>query len=167
MTGPTGKTQMTTAPMEPDWVTASSAEPSGMVEWSTQSFSYSKQTKKNEARTEYHRGTVEQLLRYIGTLTLSPALEDLDITIDATQCTIDERPRAGWNDIKHLPDHIGIYWKATYSTPDCSILDENEGTMSSELIDLIAHVAAEHGKCELALGPHDPTPQYMEIGSMF
>lgn len=154
-------------PLEPEWVTSMQPTASGMVEWSAQTVEYNKQFKKRLTRTAYNRGTPENLLTYIGSLTISPALEDIDITIDASQVTNTGKPASGWSHIKHLHDHMAIYWRACYSTPGVLIKDEEEGTQASDLIDMIAYILEEKGNCVLQLGPYDPTPEYSEIGSMF
>lgn len=155
-------------PIEPDWVTSRQPEPSGMVEWSTMRVEWNRELKKNEHRTEYHEGTPQQFIDYIGTLTSSVCVENAEITVDASQVNLPYDVPANWYNSDKVPDdHYRIDWGIKYNVGDYDSDDNETGTSAYELVSWIAYVLEKRGKCVIDLQDHDPTPEYMEIGSMF
>ena len=155
-------------PLEPDWVTDTRPQPSGLIEWSTMRVLWNPETKKREARTEYHEGVPLQFFKYISTLLNSISIENAEITIDASQVALPYQLSPRWYDVAKLPDdHYCIDWGLKYNIGDYDSDDEEVGTSSFDLVSWLAYVIENHGKCVVDLQDYDPTPQYSEIGSMF
>lgn len=153
-------------PMEPDWVTDTRPEPSGKVEWSTMRVVWNRQIKKNERVTDYHEGTPKQLVEYLDTLANSPCIDNAEITINAAQALLPASTPPQWYNLKHINNHC-IDWSIKYNVGDYDSDDQETGYDPDELISWVAYVIEKQGKCIIDLSDHDPTPQYMEIGSMF
>jgi hypothetical protein len=155
-------------PLEPDWATDTRPQPSGMVEWSTMRVVWNREIKKRESRTEYHEGTPLQFFKYIGTLLNSPSIDNAEITVDASQAILPYELTPLWYDTKgSIDDNYRIDWGLKYNIGNYDSDDEEVGTSASDLASWLAYVIENYGKCVVDIQDYDPTPQYMEIGSMF
>ena len=150
-------------PMEPDWVIK--GEPSGIIEWRSTRTQWNKELKKTDVRIEYHEGYGVDLLRYISSLTVSPAFEPVVIDFNASQST----GHSLTNKLKALnySEYPVYFWKIEYHHPDYTTPSEESGTDIFELLDWMASLIEDGTTGTLELDYHDPTPEYMEIGSMF
>lgn len=155
-------------PLEPDWVTDMRPEPSGIVEWSTMCVEWNRELQKCERRTEYHEGTPQQFIDYVSTIAGSPCIGNAEITVDASQVNLPYDTPANWYNSDKVPDdHYAIDWGIKYNVGDYDSDDKEVGTSAYELVSWIAYILEKRGKCVIDLQEHDPTPEYMEIGSMF
>lgn len=148
-------------PLEPDYVRDMRPQPSGLVEWSTM------RVEQREKRTEYHEGTPAQFIKYICSILNSPCINNAEITLDASQATLAESDSRVLYNTAEIPYNFYVDWGLNYYTPDYKDPDEETGADPDELISWLVYVIEKNGKFVLDLQDHDPTPRYMEIGTMF
>lgn len=149
-------------PMEPDYVRDMRPDPSGMIEWRVYTRHFDHESKMYESRTEYHEGTPLEFISHVAHRTLSPIFEPCDITADARQVT---NVPDSLLKVKHLDDGT-LYWRVKYEREDGGG-GEEEGSDMCEGMDWLIYLMKEQVKFTLDLDVVDPTPAYMEIGSMF
>jgi len=145
-------------PLEPAWVTDRTPEPSGKVDWQTATTRWSRESRTYETEFQYNRGEPEELLHYIGGLTLGFSVETITVEIDASQVT---DPPADSINVKHRDDNL-LYW--TIENPEG--LDE-EGSDLDELMGWLIYLMRENATFRLTMDVADPTPQYTVIGELY
>ena len=154
-------------PLEPDWVTSTRPEPSGILEWSTMRVEFNPQLKIREQRTEYHAGTPAQFIAYVCSIINSPCINNAEITVDASEANILGCDSLALCRVAKIPYNFYVDWGIKYNLFDSDVDGEETGSDPDELISWLVYVIENDGKCVVDLQDHDPTPRYMEIGSMF
>lgn len=149
-------------PMEPDWVTSTRPEPSGLVEWSIM-----RPQPQGKRQTEYGENTPVQFIEQVCNLISSISINWAEITVDASQAVVPNTAPVTWYNTSAIPSNWYVDWGIKYSLPDYKNDEEEVGSDPDELISLIAYVIENGGKCTIDIQDHDPTPRYSEIGSMF
>lgn len=149
-------------PLEPDWVRDMRPEPSGLIEWRVHTRQWNSELKMYDNRTEYHEGTPLEFLQNVGIRTMSGAFEPCEITADARQVT------SVPDNVSNVKHHHGndLFWRIKYDREDGGG-GEEDGTCLYEFMDWLIYLMKEKVVFELDLDIVDPTPAYMEIGSMF
>lgn len=146
-------------PLQPDWATSMHPLPSGLVEWSTMRVKWNSEQKQRERLTEYHEGTPQQFIDYIGTLTSSVCIDNAEITVDASQVDLPYDVPANWYNSDKAPgDHYPIDWGIKYNVGNYDSDDEEVGTSAYELVSWVAYILEKRGKCVIDLQDYDPTP---------
>ena len=154
-------------PLEPDWVTDTTPEPSGLIEWSAVRNEWNRELKMREERKEYHEGTPMQFIGYICGVMNSPCINNVEITVDASQAAILESDCKALYLAAKIPYNYYVDWAVKYNLNNYDTDTEEYGSDPDELISWLVYVIENDGKCVVDLSDHDPTPRYAEIGSMF
>lgn len=154
-------------PLEPDWVRSMRPDPSGLIEWSTMRVKWNPELKQGEQRTEYHEGTPDEFIKYVCAIINSPCINNAEITLNAAQSTLTESEARKLHYSAKIPYNHYVDWGIKYNIRDYETDDEETGSDPDELISWLVYVIENSGKSVVDLQDHDPTPVYMEIGSMF
>lgn len=145
-------------PMEPVY----DGELSGEINWIEQATLWDRYLKKFVTHRNYHSGGPDDLLKYIERITLSFNIENVEINVDASESI-------GRPDLKKLKATTcpRLYWIVRYNLGNSDKDTIEEGIDVDELYEWIAYLVDERGTFSIDISEYDPTPQYMEIGTMF
>lgn len=148
-------------PMEPDWVCFDEGEQPGPLDWHISERRWNRDIKKYET-FEDCGSTIEELFAALDYLMINCI--EAEITVDATEMGEPEKipPLATCFSYKaKAEDYTGLHHIMTAS--DCV----DDITSNDEALYFVEQAIYNREKVTLEINHHDPTPQYMEIGTMF
>lgn len=148
-------------PMEPAWVTDMRPEPSGLAEWTIYRDRWNKEEQRYTQARSSCEGSIYNLLTNLAEI-LGSDDPECWIKVNAEQCIPEPTDHTR---IPNLPDYSaisGLFARVTYD-------DDNreEFTDMDEFLAEVEWAASECKQFQIEMDWLDPTPDYMEIGTMF
>jgi hypothetical protein len=147
-------------PLEPDWVALT--ELSDTAEWTVVRHKWNKETRKYDQIKSYGEGNMTALLKVVVDIINSEDPECLiEINAENICPTLMVSSKTASYNLKYENDGL-LHW----SISPADVIEE-EGNDLDELIGSIEYMSEKQMKFKIELSFHDPTPEYMEIGTMF
>ena len=148
-------------PMEPDWVRFDQGEQPGPLDWHVRQRQWNRAIKKYEW-LENCGSTIEELFAVLDYLMINQI--EAEVTVDATDMGEPEKIPSIKTCLFYkakVEDFTGLHHVMTAS--DCV----DDTTSNDEALFFVEQAIYNREKIMLEINQYDPTPSYMEIGTMF
>lgn len=148
-------------PMEPAWVTDMRPEPNGLVEWQIFRDRWSNEDKRYKQTRSDCEGSVYNLLTNIAEI-LGSNDPECWIRVNAEQCIPGPTNRSYIPDLPNYAAISHLFARVTYDESN-----HEEFADMDEFLGEVEWAASECRQFQIEISWIDPTPDYMEIGTMF
>lgn len=148
-------------PMEPDWVRFDEGEQPGPLDWHISERRWNRDLKAYET-FEDCGSDIEELFKVLDHIYINGT--EVEVEIDATEMGSVEKMPPISQTLSYKcksEDFNGMFTRVTYS--DC----EEDTTSNDDALCYIEAAIYNREKIHVDISHYDPTPQYMEIGTMF
>ena len=148
-------------PMEPDWVRFDQGEAPGPLAWHISERRWNRDLKAYET-FEDCGSDIEELFKVLDHIYINGT--EVEVAIDATEMGPVKKMPVLTQSLSYKcksEDLTGIFTRITYS--DC----EEDTTSNDDALHYIEAAIYNREKIHVDISHYDPTPDYMEIGTIF
>ena len=148
-------------PMEPDWVRFDEGEAPGPLSWHISERRWNRDLKAYET-FEDCGSDMEELFKLLDHIYINGT--EVEVEIDATEMGPVEKMPVLTQSLSYKcksEDLTGMFTRVTYS--DC----DEDTTSNDDALHFIEAAIYNREKIHADISHYDPTPDYMEIGTMF